>query len=563
MRRVIKQAATTSYLCKDTKINWYSRSVGLFFSHVGHFAGEEAFEFLCRKAESELSFDGHADVARLLRHDDGDGIALLRDAHSGTVAKAEFLGDAVVVGNGEHATGCLDAVLTDDHGTVVEWGVLEEDVLDEAIADDAVDDLSGAARVDHFVEWCAALNDDERAHTSSGHVHAGIGDGEDLLVVGLDILAPRAVEKLYDAAQPLMGPKGIEKLAYLLLKQYDEADDTHRHQFVHDGSKQPHLQHLADKEPHDDEHHDADEDIERAALLHQAVDIIEEQGDEDDVDDILDSKFEGHRLFFVGVGGGVHLGIDPAGFHGRSHVVYAQYVGTLDECQRVDHSGAVERFFCSDVEQLADHALAAHTDQQGETEDLKAVEVVEHGVVLVDVLAESEARVEDDVVLSQVVESFHGIGHALHDAFHGGLYRLVDIGTVESGYGREHFCIGPLADVVDDVGVKLLNGHAGYGGSEGVDRYNGIGHHASDNPQCLSYTLHFGRLVAGLAAGAGAATAHVDDLSALVKDLASTAGNGVFALNTAFGIERIGRTVQYAHHDGLGKRQELATCVDG
>lgn len=69
----------------------------------------------------------------------------------------------------------------------------------------------------------------------------------------------------------------------------------------------------------------------------------------------------------------------------------AQDVSTLDEGQRVDDGGAVERLLGGDAEQLAYHALAADANQDGHLESLKTFEAVEYSVVLVYVLAETEA----------------------------------------------------------------------------------------------------------------------------------------------------------------------------
>ena len=96
-----------------------------------------------------------------------------------------------------------------------------------------------------------------------------------------------------------MRPEVVKELPYLLLKQYDKGQNAHAYQFVEDRTEQLHLQNIAHKEPYDDEDHDADEHIQRAALLHQAIDVVEQQGDKDDVDDVFYAKIKKHsRLSF-------------------------------------------------------------------------------------------------------------------------------------------------------------------------------------------------------------------------------------------------------------------------
>ena len=79
----------------------------------------------------------------------------------------------------------------------------------------------------------------------------------------------------------------VEELAYLLLEQNDERQHTHRHQFVEDAAQQTHLQHLAYEEPHHDEHHDADEDVQGARGTHESENIVQHQCDKYDVDDVF------------------------------------------------------------------------------------------------------------------------------------------------------------------------------------------------------------------------------------------------------------------------------------
>ena len=71
-----------------------------------------------------------------------------------------------------------------------------------------------------------------------------------------------------------MGTEVVEKLPYFLLEKDDDGYHAHADQFVHNAAQKPHFEYLRHKEPHHDKHHDTYEDVERARLLHQAIDIV-------------------------------------------------------------------------------------------------------------------------------------------------------------------------------------------------------------------------------------------------------------------------------------------------
>lgn len=99
-------------------------------------------------------------------------------------------------------------------------------------------------------------------------------------------------KKRAEGTETLVRTERVEEAAYLFLEEHDDADYTHRHELVEDGSEQAHLEHLTHKEPHEHEHDDADEDVERAALLHQTIDVVEYQCDKKYVDDVFYSEVE-------------------------------------------------------------------------------------------------------------------------------------------------------------------------------------------------------------------------------------------------------------------------------
>ena len=212
----------------------------------------------------------------------------MRDAERGAVAQSELLRYVVVVRHGQDAAGGAYALAHDYHGAVVQRRVLEENVLYESLIDAGVYHVAG---VDDVVEAYAALNDDERSHLAAREVDARHDDGHDGLLVHYLLLAC-AYKQIGEGAEALVGAERVEEAAYLFLKEHDDADDAHRHELVEDGSEQAHLEHLTHEEPHEHEHDDADEDVERTALLHQTIDVVEHQGDKKYVDDVFYSEVE-------------------------------------------------------------------------------------------------------------------------------------------------------------------------------------------------------------------------------------------------------------------------------
>ena len=91
-----------------------------------------------------------------------------------------------------------------------------------------------------------------------------------------------------------MGADGDEETADVVLEQHDQGECAYADEFVEDGTEQSHLEHLGDDNPESEEDEDAIEDVERAGVAHQAVDVVEQEGDKENVDGVFDSEIEGH-----------------------------------------------------------------------------------------------------------------------------------------------------------------------------------------------------------------------------------------------------------------------------
>ena len=85
----------------------------------------------------------------------------------------------------QDATGSLDVAVADNHSTIVEGGVLEEDVFDELLTDTGIDAFT---RVDHIVQRHIALDDDEGSHLAFTHIQTRHDDRHDDFLKTLAVL---------------------------------------------------------------------------------------------------------------------------------------------------------------------------------------------------------------------------------------------------------------------------------------------------------------------------------------------------------------------------------------
>ena len=109
-----------------------------------------------------------------------------------------------------------------------------------------------------------------------------------------------------------------------------------------------------------------------------------------------------------------------------------------------------------------------------------------------------------------------------------------------------------LRHIVDDVGTELLYASASHERAVGVYRHDGVGLLAAHYLQGVLQTL--GLLLKAHLVGTTRACgerSHVDDASAFGYYLVGTIGYLCLGLLARSAVERIGRGVQYAHHQGL------------
>ncbi len=259
------------------------------------------------------------------------------------MAKAKGFGNIRVVRNGKNATSRLNALVGNNHGTIVKGAVFEEYILNEALRDVGIDLV---ARGDIFVEPYVTLYNNECAHLLLRHAHAGHDDGHNLFVAH-GIFSFFFIFKSQQSLQEMdtwARTDGAKKVADFFLKQHNQRERTHIDHLVENAAQQAHLKNLRHKYPTHDEDHNTTKDIGGARLLHQSVDVVKKKGYREDVDNVLNAKTKHRgRKWGSSLEGGESFQVDLLSLNGLFHIVYPQDVSPLEQSHRVEHGGAVER----------------------------------------------------------------------------------------------------------------------------------------------------------------------------------------------------------------------------
>ena len=178
----------------------------------------------------------------------------------------------------------------------MQWRVLKEDVLYQLLTDLGINLFTSSHNI---VQRSGTLDNNQCTHLLLAHRHTSHHDRhDDLLQLFRVLLLFSARKQTAQGTHALVSSQIVEEFTDVFLKEDDKTNDTHRHQLVKDATQQLHLQHLRHHQPEDDEHQDTHEDVQRARLLHEAIDIEQRQCDEYDVDNVLDTKFEKHRVYY-------------------------------------------------------------------------------------------------------------------------------------------------------------------------------------------------------------------------------------------------------------------------
>ena len=141
------------------------------------------------------------------------------------MAQTQFLWNVQVVAHWKYTACGTDALMGNDHCTIMERRILEENVFYQSLIDARVKPFASGHDV---IEWGGTLNHDECTNLLLTHAQTRHHDGHDGLlqlfwVVLIAAVGEEATQRLYS----LMGAHVIKKLPDVFLKQDDEGYHTY------------------------------------------------------------------------------------------------------------------------------------------------------------------------------------------------------------------------------------------------------------------------------------------------------------------------------------------------
>ena len=243
--------------------------------------------------------------------------------------------------------------------------------------------------------------------------------------------------------------------------------------------------------------------------------------------------------------------------------MHPQDVRSFHQGHRVEYRRAVQACLWRAAQPLIDHRLSRQTHQYRQTQLLQLIHLKQQPIVLLERLAEAEARVQDDVFHPQAAQLLHLRGRRDHQLLQRAAYRHQHVGHLQARRHAEHsrtvIIAGgqrlvrhtghpALAHVVDHVGTILLYSHARHIRTERVYRHHSVATMLLHNLQGKAQTAHLLRLAHLRSSRTGREGTHINQRTALGDDCLRTGGDGSLRLLTAARIERVGRHIHDAHH---------------
>jgi hypothetical protein len=159
------------------------------------------------------------------------------------------------------------------------------DKLDEAGIDVGIDHVARALIVG---ERDCPLDDDECSCLGLGHIHAGVHHRHDPFLGIIDLaLAP---EDFLKELQPSPRSQLGQEPLYLVLEQDDQDKQADVDELVHECADEAHVQYLVHHYPCHNKGKHTNKDVERARILHCAVQIVQQRSHQQDVDQVLNAE---------------------------------------------------------------------------------------------------------------------------------------------------------------------------------------------------------------------------------------------------------------------------------
>ena len=228
----------------------------------------------------DLRVVGQRYATCLLRHNNDDSIRHLAHTQSGTVTHTIGLRH-ILACYWKYALSSNHPIATDNHTTIVQRSILEEDILDERLRHLSVD--SDTALL-HNAEVVRLLDDNESTNLLLTHTTTSIHDR-----LKLDVVLDLAVAEVEDARQPLealtLAAYGLKEVADLGLEDDDDGYYTHRDNLSEDCREEHQIERL-NQYPQQVYEEYTQHNIWCTRSLHSAINTIKQRRHEEDVNKI-------------------------------------------------------------------------------------------------------------------------------------------------------------------------------------------------------------------------------------------------------------------------------------
>src|SRR5262245_31844858 len=240
---------------------------------------EAATQGLAIEQRLHVPLDGQRDPPTLLGDDEDDRVGLLSEAERGTVAGPHGPAQLGIARQGEEAARCGDSIPADEHRSVVEGRVGQEEALEEIARHDGIQvyaELRVVAKSRH------ALQDQQSADALAREGVSGLDD----VVDQTPLLLPHTDG---DALEEPALSEPCEGTAQLGLEEDHEGEDPERPEVLEEIAGAEQLE-ATGGERHHQQAPEAQEHLDPPRLLEHHEDAVEYDGDEQDIDGVVDPE---------------------------------------------------------------------------------------------------------------------------------------------------------------------------------------------------------------------------------------------------------------------------------
>ena len=233
----------------------------------------------------QFPFVGIRDTATLFTHKDSNRVGCLSNTLCRSMAQSQISGDIGIMRHRQDAACAHNLAAINDEGTIMQRAILEKNVLTQSRVDVGIDHITSSLIVG---ERYGLLDDDKRTRLALGHIHTGIHDRHDPLF--LIFYLGFALKQFFEHLEASPGSQFGEKSLDLVLKQNHQDKQAYVNKLVHDGANEAHIHHLVHHHPSDHKRQHADKNVERAGILHGAVEVEQQCRYQQDVKQVRDAE---------------------------------------------------------------------------------------------------------------------------------------------------------------------------------------------------------------------------------------------------------------------------------